>query len=278
MGRTVWYPGHMARGRRQLEALLGSLDLLLEVRDARAPRLTASPLLEEQGRLETWIVLTKADLAEEEVTRRWVDHFRRSGRTAWAVDARKPLPAAFRKALQQRRPDFRELRLAVVGVPNVGKSLLLNRLIGKKSALVGGIPGVTRGVSWFRGEGLLVVDSPGVLDPKSDAGAHRRLAWLNATKGQVIGTPQDLAMDCIAHLEEQGEWGRIASVWNLSRESQSPEERLEGVGRRLGRLLPGGVVDLDGAGRAFLEALGTGKLGRWSLEVPPASREKEGSS
>ena len=101
---------------------------------------------------------------------------------------------------------------------------------------------------------------------------------LTTTKGQVIGTPQDLAMDCIAHLEEQGEWGRIASVWNLSRESQSPEERLEGVGRRLGRLLPGGVVDLDGAGRAFLEALGTGKLGRWSLEVPPASREKEGSS
>ena len=83
----------MARGRRQLEALLGSLDLLLEVRDARAPRLTASPLLEEQGRLETWIVLTKADLAEEEVTKRWLDHFRRAGRVVWALDARNPLPA-----------------------------------------------------------------------------------------------------------------------------------------------------------------------------------------
>lgn len=260
----------MARGRRQLEALLGSLDLLLEVRDARAPRLTASPLLEEQGRLETWIVLTKADLAEEEVTKRWLDHFRRAGRVVWALDARNPLPAPMRKALQQRRPSFRELRLAVMGVPNVGKSLLLNRLIGKKSALVGGIPGVTRGVSWFRGEGLLVVDSPGVLDPRGDAASHRRLSWLNATKGQVIGTPQDLAADCIASLEDLGLWGRVASVWNLSREAQTPAERLEGVGRRLGKLLPGGVVDLDGAGRAFLEALSSGKLGRWSLEVPPA--------
>lgn len=93
MGRTVWYPGHMAKGRRQLEALMESLDLWLEVRDARAPMLTSSPFMESLRGLNRWVVLSKADLADPDVTDRWVSHFKGLGIPCWALDSRKQIPS-----------------------------------------------------------------------------------------------------------------------------------------------------------------------------------------
>lgn len=269
MGRTVWFPGHMARGSRKLLELVKGLDLLLEVRDARAPLLTASPFIDAlRSAKPVWQILTRRDLADEATTSRWLAFFRQGGSEAWAYDLRKDRLDGLAKALGALRPAHRELRLAVVGIPNVGKSLLLNGLVGRKSAVVGAIPGVTRGVSWFKGRGFLVVDSPGIADPHAGASVHRWLAWIGCSRPEVIGGTEALALGLVEVLRRRGLWRLVEGSWNVPDGGESDEALLEAVGRRLGCLVRGGTVDLSQAGKRLLDAFSTGKLGRFTLEVP----------
>ncbi|MDR1471816.1 MAG: 50S ribosome-binding GTPase [Synergistaceae bacterium] len=154
-----------------------------------------------------------------------------------------------------------------MGTPNVGKSMLLNRLVGRHAAAVGGIPGVTRGVSWFKGQECIVADSPGILDPRGDARAHRMLAWLSSTRGQVIGSWETLARECLDFLQRHGLASCLADAWGIDI-SGAPEDVLERIGKRLGKLAAGGAVNLEESGRAMLDALSNGKLGRISIERP----------
>ena len=268
MGRTVWFPGHMAKGRRQLQALADNIDLILEVRDARAPNLSSSPLLNIFApKIKIWTILSKADLADPVVTKIWTDHLKAKNLPAWPLDLRKGGLNQIRKELREKKPLFRDLRMAVVGIPNVGKSMLINQLVGRKAAPVGGIPGITKGVSWFRGEGFLLVDSPGILDPHSDARAHRIISWIGSTRGQIIGSWEEHAKECISFLIRRNLWAGVESAWGVKPDG-TPAEILDTVGRRLGRLLPGGVTDMEASGRMFIDAFATGKLGRMSLERP----------
>ena len=173
-----------------------------------------------------------------------------------------------KQAFTHCKPKYRELRVAVVGIPNVGKSALLNLLIGKKSAPVGGIPGVTRGVSWYRGGDFLVVDSPGILDPRSGAAIQKALAWLGCSKADVIGGYDTVACSLIDYLQRQGLWRFIEEKWGVPADPEDTVAVLEAVGRRLGCLVSGGMVDYTLAGRRFLESFSTGKLGKFSLESP----------
>jgi ribosome biogenesis GTPase A len=264
----------MAKGRRRLEALSGQLDLLLEVRDARAPRLTSSPaLLDAPEKLSVWILLSKADLADSSITSDWTEYLRRSGRRVWAADLSNGVPQTLRRAIEELRPStssnrvYRDVRVAVAGTPNVGKSTLLNRLVGRRAAAVGGVPGVTKGVSWFKGHGYIVVDTPGILDPHSDARVHRMLAWISSSKGQVIGSWTNHACECIGFLQRHNMTSGVASALEIDM-SGSPADILEAVGRRLGRVIRGGRVDLEASGKVFIESLGSGKLGRLSFERP----------
>lgn len=268
MPRTVWFPGHMAKGRRQLEALAENIDLIIEVRDARAPALTSSPVLTIfKPKIEVWVVLAKADLADEKITSLWVKALKEEKLQAWPLDLRKGDMSRIRKSLSSKKPTFRDLRMAVVGIPNVGKSLLINQLVGHKAARVGGIPGITKGVSWFRGQGFLLVDSPGILDPHSDAAAHRLISWIGSSRGQVIGNWEEHAKECISFLLAKNLWHGVESAWSVGPEGRSADI-LENIGRRLGKLQAGGVIDMEGAGRAFLDAFATGKFGRMSFERP----------
>jgi len=267
-GRTVWFPGHMAKGTRKLEGLVGKLDLILEVRDARAPEVTASPLAPSMSKIcPVWKVLTKSDLADKKVTDAWLSLYRKGSGKAWAVDLLKGKIEPMRRELLKASPSHRELRLAVVGIPNVGKSALLNCLVGKKSASVGGIPGVTKGVSWYKGRGFLVVDSPGILDPKSDEHIQKALAWLGCSKAEVIGGYDAVSFRLVEFLLEKDLWYVVKDAWGVD-SGEDPYETLESLGRRLGCLLPGNKVDFTLAGRRFLEAFSSGKLGAFSLERP----------
>ncbi len=270
MGRTVWYPGHMAKGKRKLSELAEKLDIILEVRDARAPLVTSSPLADELSRVcPVGVVLSKKDLAEDRGTDRWLSWFASSGRKAWAVNLLKPKIDQVRKDLAPFGPSHREVRLAVVGIPNVGKSMFLNALVGKSSAKVGGIPGITRGVSWYKGKGFLAVDSPGILDPRSGDSVQRCLAWLGSSKSEVIGGFDLIALDLIAVLRRRSLWGMVEEKWGVSApEEASGEEILESLGKRLGCLVSGGAVDTLSAGRRFVEAFSTGRLGPVTLELP----------
>ena len=270
-GRTVWYPGHMAKGRRALEELVSKLDVLLEVRDARAPQLTASPQAQELRRLRpVWVILAKRDLAEEDVSTAWIRWLERDAGRAWAVDLLKGRLEFIRRALRELAPSHREARVAVVGVPNVGKSLLLNQLLGgAHRAPVGGIPGLTKGVSWYRVEGdLLVVDSPGILDPKAEAGIQRSLAWLGSSKGEVIGGAESLAVDLLRYLREHALWSVVERTWGALPAASEGQDDLDLLGRRLGCLLRGNRVDRELAGRRLLDAFSRGKVGPLSLERP----------
>ena len=258
----------MAKGRRQLQALAENIDLILEVRDARAPNLSSSPLLSIFApKIKMWAILSKADLADPFVTKMWTDHLKAKNLPAWPLDLRKGGLSQIRKELREKKPAFRDLRMAVVGIPNVGKSMLINQLVGRKAAPVGGIPGITTGVSWFRGEGFLLVDSPGILDPHSDARAHRIISWIGSTRGQVIGSWEEHAKECISFLIKKDLWKGVESAWGIKPEG-TPAEILDSVGRRLGKLLPGGITDMETSGRMFIDAFATGKLGRLSLEKP----------
>ncbi|MCF0248220.1 MAG: 50S ribosome-binding GTPase [Synergistes sp.] len=268
MPRTVWYPGHMAKGRRQLESLAKNIDLLIEVRDARAPRLTSSPMLSLFApKIDTLAVLSKADLANEKITKEWTEYLKDKGLPAWPLDLRKGGMSGIMRALAAKKPSFRDLRIAVVGTPNVGKSMLINQLAGRKAAAVGGIPGVTKGVSWFKGPGFLLVDSPGILDPHSDARAHRLISWMGSSRGQVIGNFEEHAKECIKFLIAKDLWNGVEKAWGVKAEGE-PYEILENIGRRLGKIRSGGEVDAEAAGRAFIDAFAAGKFGRMSLERP----------
>ena len=267
----------MAQGGRKLVELVGKLDLIVEVRDARAPFSTSAPLVNELARLRPTLrvlsVLSKRDLAAPDGTQAWLDAL---GRDAWALDLRKRDGLApLRRALSALKPPHRELRLAVMGIPNVGKSMLLNALVGKAQAQVGGIPGVTRSVSWYRSEGLLVVDSPGILDPHAAPGVHQVLSWLGCAKAEVLGGYEVSALELIRFLSSRRLLAAVLKKWEIECERDEPEPELpettlERVGRRLGCLIPGGAVNLELAGRRLLDAFSSGKLGPVTLEVPGA--------
>lgn len=268
MGRTVWYPGHMAKGKRQLEALANTIDFIIEVRDARAPNLSSSPLLDIfKNRIQIIVVLSKADLSEKNVSNEWVRFLKKQDMMAQSLDLRKGNISSLKKEITGRKPYYRDLRLAVVGIPNVGKSILINQLVGRKAALVGGVPGVTKGVSWFSGQGFLLADSPGILDPHSDRRAHRILSWIGSSKGQVIGNYEEHAKECISFMIKKDIWLGVERTWGIKAEGAS-SDILKNIGGRLGKLLPGGVIDLETSGKIFLEAFATGKFGSVSLEKP----------
>jgi ribosome biogenesis GTPase A len=270
MARTVWYPGHMAKGKRKLSELAGKLDIIIEVRDARAPLQTSSPLIGELSEVcPVAVVLSKKDLADDKGTMKWLAYFSSSGKKAWALDLLKPRMDQVRRDLAPFGPSHREVRLAVVGIPNVGKSMFLNALVGKSSAQVGGIPGITRGVSWYKGKGFLAVDSPGILDPKAGESVQRCLAWLGSSKAEIIGGYETVALDLISVLRRKGIWSMVEAKWTVpAPDGLSSEAVLENLGKRLGCLVTGGAVDMSAAARRFVEAFSTGRLGRVTLELP----------
>lgn len=258
----------MAKGRRQLGELAKDIDIIIEVRDARAPNLSSSPLIKFFApKIKIFVVLSKADLADEAITREWCDFFRRNDMPAVALDLRKHGAWRLKNALLELKPPFRDLHLAVVGIPNVGKSMLINQLAGRQAAAVGGVPGVTRCVSWFKGEGFLLLDSPGILDPHSDARAHRMISWIGSSLAHVIGNWEEHARECISFMIARGLWSTVTKTWGIDA-GDDTSVILERVGRRLGKLRSGGMVDREAAGKAFIDSFASGKLGRVSLERP----------
>lgn len=271
MGRTVWFPGHMARGQKRLFEVISNLDALIEIRDSRAPQLTASPLSDQlAGMKPVIVVLSRRDLAEEPKTSRWLEHFRKKGLSALAYNLRQDRFDQLKGELSRYKPSHRDLRLGVVGIPNVGKSLFLNGLVGRNASRVGALPGITRGVEWFRGQGVLVVDSPGILGARTGVKVGRALSWLGCNRADVIGSFETSATALIAFLGNTGLWPVVEKAWSVPLDESGPEGTLENLGRRLGCLVAGGAVDREAAARKFLESYSTGRLGRVTLELPNA--------
>lgn len=278
-----WYPGHMAKTRRMMRESLRAVDLVLEVLDARVPAASQNPDFEDLlGHKKRLILLNKADLAEEEATRAWVAWLEGRGRAALAVSAgQKGVRGRILKRVEAlmaddiRRMDERgarkTVRALVAGIPNVGKSTIINALAGSSAARAADRPGVTRGKQTVRVTPFLeLVDTPGLLWPKlEDPVLARHLAYTGAIRDEAID-PYRL---CLAFLEEMASrWGgRLAARYRLTGEELSgpPEALLETICRRRGFVRAGGGVDEErGVAMVFNEYRG-GKLGPITLEMPP---------
>ena len=266
-------PGHMARARRELRENLKLVDVVLELLDARAPLASRNPALSRAaGEKPRVIVLNKADLADPDATARWVAFFRRSGAEAVALEAQSGRGLEQMEAAVGRVAKKEVARVMLVGIPNVGKSSLLNRLAGRSRARVGALPGVTRGKQWVKTKaGHLLMDLPGIFPP-SFAGENEQ--WALA----VTGALPDITYDhqaAATRLTELLRHGRYATIYS-ERFGLAPEdttvEPLAALARQRGYMGAGGRPDVARAADALLKDFRLGLLGRVTLEQPATAK------
>ena len=279
-----WYPGHMTKARRDIEENMKLVDAVCELLDARIPRSSRNPDIDalagqSKPRL---VILNRSDLADPAVTARWRACFREQGLAVLETDAKtgkgvKQFPQAVRSvlkekiaALEEKGQGNRPLRVMILGIPNVGKSTFINALAGRKAAVAGDKPGVTRGKQWISVDrGLQLLDTPGILWPKFESQeVGEALALTNAIKADVLDR-ETLAANFMLRLREMNP----AAVEARYKFTPDPEkngfELLEDAARKRGFLISGGEADLERMANVLLNEYHEGKLGRISLEAPP---------
>jgi ribosome biogenesis GTPase A len=283
-----WFPGHMTKARRQIEEKLKLIDVVIELLDARIPLSSRNPMIDEilQGKPRL-VLLNKADLADPGVTAAWVAYFKESGLDALPIDAisgnqiKEIVPRC--KVLVKHLIDTqirkginpRAVRALIVGIPNVGKSTLINRMAGKKIAATGDRPGVTKGQQWIKmgTTEMELLDTPGILWPKfEDQNVGMRLAATGAIKEELLQA-DEIAFFTIRYLAEHYKSFLMErySMDNIPADLSDPNEVvkiMESIGRKRGIMQSGGRVDLDKTSMVILRELRAGKMGRISLEAP----------
>lgn len=273
-----WYPGHMTKARRDLLALMPSQDVMIEVIDSRLPEASSNPLVTEvRGTKPVIKVLSKSDLADPAVTRAWVAFFEgEPGVKAFAATTERPqvtrkrITELCQHLVQHRRPD-KPVRALIAGVPNVGKSTLVNILMNRVVAKVGDKPAVTRAQQAVHlPSGIVLTDSPGLMWPKiEDEPRAFRLAF--------AGSIPDTAIDYLtigmfgAELLLERYPDLTIAHYKLGAIPPSAEALLGEIGRRRGALRKGGAVDLHKAAEVLVHEFRAGVIGHVSLEAPPIS-------
>lgn len=278
-----WFPGHMTKARKIITENLKLVDAVIELLDARIPYSSANPMLQEiiSGKPRV-VALNKADLADPVITRKWVNYFTQQGIKAVSIDSMtgkgtKQLVQAVEDMAREKTEKLlsrgvikpRAARVMILGIPNVGKSSLINRLAGAVKAKAADKPGVTRAKQWIRiGKNLELLDTPGILWPKfEDMTVGLKLAFTGAINDEAIDREQVVAvfLETMAKLYPE----RLRERYKLIDElPEQPMELLELVGRKRGCLVKGGTVDLDKAQRIVFTDFRSGKLGVVSLDVP----------
>ena len=280
-----WYPGHMAKTKRQLSEQLSRVDVVVELCDARLPHSSRNPDLDKliSGKKRV-LLLNKADLADQAVTSQWLNHFRAQGIDAAPYnavsgkvkDAMAVIDRATKETVERAlaKGVRKTVKAMVVGVPNVGKSTFTNKLHGGSIAKTGDRPGVTRSNQWVRITPYLdLLDTPGLLWPRlDDQLAARRLCYIGTVKDDVV----DLAMLTIHLLQDMlaVKPEVVCERFRIKDETLRGEELLEAVCRGRGFLMKGGVCDYDRCCAVVLDEFRAGKLGRISLETPQKPRPR----
>lgn len=274
-----WYPGHMTKAKRELQAKLKLIDLVIEVIDARAPRCTVNPDFERmfQGKGRMYI-LNKADMADPQMTKAWVAYYRSQGVFCVSYSVVKGNPKQLQQEIEACAGEIYEkyaqkgmkktVRSLVCGIPNVGKSAILNRLAGGRKLKEGNQPGVTRGLAWAKLTPYLeLMDSPGLLWPKiGDERTGAIIAALGSIRQEILDEEQ-LAYYLIELLKENFA-SLLVDRYQLETVDKDPWKILEDICRRRGFLQKGGVADTERGAKVLLEEFRNGKLGRLTLERP----------
>lgn len=279
-----WYPGHMTKTRRQIEADLKQVDAVCEIVDARIPISSRNPDIDALcGNKPRILVLNRMDLADPSATQKWAAYFKKQGISVIATDCKTRrgigdfVPAARTACADKLNRDAargmnRPLRIMVVGIPNVGKSTLINQISGRKGAKAENRPGVTRGKQWVSVDnGLLLLDTPGILWPKfEDPNVGMMLAYTGAVKEGVIDL-EELASHLMELLHRF-----YPNALQQRYQVEAPEgtpgwELIEMAGRKRGYLVSGGEVNTERMSKVLLDEFRSGKLGRFTLEIPEES-------
>ena len=276
-----WYPGHMTKTRRQIEADLKLVDAVCEIVDARIPMSSRNPDIDAIcGGKPRILVLNRMDLADSEATKTWAAFFRDKGMSVIATDCKSRrgisdfTPAARRACAEKLERDAkrgmnRPLRVMVVGIPNVGKSTLINQISGRKGAKAENRPGVTRGKQWVTVDsGLQLLDTPGILWPKfEDPEVGMMLAFTGAVKEGVIDM-EELACRLLELLLAYYP-DTLKERYKVEAPAGTPGyELLEMAGKNRGYLLSRGEIHTERMAKVLLDEFRSGKLGKFTLEQP----------
>ena len=274
-----WYPGHMNKARRIIKESMSEVDLVIEVMDARIPFSSENPMVAELRQHRPCIkILNKSDLADPAITKMWLKHFdNEKGVKAQALSVldksrTKSLPGLCHKLLPTRGSAVKSIRVMIMGIPNVGKSTLINTLAGKTLAKVGDEPAVTKVVSSAQQRiilqgGIALSDTPGILWPKiENESSSYRLAVTGAIKNTAIDY-EDIALFAADYLIAAYP-EKVVKRYKLKQSPETGVQLLEDIGRKRGCLRAGGIVDMQRASEILIHEIRSGALGALSFETP----------
>ena len=276
-----WYPGHMEKAKKEVINSLKLVDLVIELLDARIPYASANPLVDDIVKNKPRIkLLNKADMADKEITKLWIEEYKKKGIYALDIDSiskynlkkidevSKLALAELIKKREAKGIKAQSIRALIIGIPNVGKSTLINSLSSKKKAKVGNKPGVTKVLSWLNiTDFLQILDTPGILWPKfEDQTVAYKLALTGAIKDDILDI-EDLAYKGISFMKELYP-NRICEKYKLEDLEKEDYIILEDIAKNMNLLLKGGKPDTLRAAKLFLNDLRNQKLGAISYERP----------
>jgi ribosome biogenesis GTPase A len=273
--KIQWYPGHMHKASKEITAMLGKVDVCIELQDARIPFSSENPMLASlRGQKPCLKILSKSDLADPQLTTLWHQHYASIPRTRVLVaDTRKAgsiteIPAMCRTLYSENGGSRPIVTAMVMGIPNVGKSTLINALSGKTVAKTGNEPAVTKVQQVIEiSPGFVLLDTPGLMWPNvENRNSGFRLAITGAIRDTAI-SHEDVALFAADYFL-QAYPDRLINRYHLQQKNDSPTELLEEIGRRRGCLVKGGRVDRDRAAKLLLSDIRNGSLGRFTLETP----------
>ena len=281
-----WYPGHMVKAINDIKSILKLIDIVVEVVDARLPLSSCNPIIEELAQdKKKIIVLNKKDLADEEETKKWIKYFESKDMMSIAVDSSEPQDIkkivdaivtqgkeAYKAKVEALSVDFRPIyRVLIAGIPNVGKSTIINKIDKRNAAEVSNKPGVTVRKQWIRvQDNIELLDTPGLLWPRLDNNnAGEKLALTGNIKQEILEI-EGLACKGIEFLLTNDKYlNMFIDKYKLNDEdieNMDSYDILELVGRKRGCLMSGGHVDTEKAAKIFLDELKDGKIGKITLE------------
>ncbi len=275
-----WFPGHMAKARREISEALKNVDIVLELRDARIPFASQNPMVDEiVGQKPRLILLNKANMADKKVTKDFIDYYKKQGIIALDIDSNdkynidKVFPTVKEILIDKINKDrekgkiFTNIRGLVIGIPNVGKSTFINILSKRKAAKVGDKPGVTKSNTWIKiQDGFQILDTPGILWPKfEDQQVAVRLSICGSIKDEVVEL-SNISFEAIKYLKrlypdklsERYDLGDISSLEEI--------EIIDLIGKKRGCLMKGGFIDYDRVSKLIINDFRSLKIGAMTLE------------
>lgn len=276
-----WFPGHMKKTRELLVEQLKLIDVVVEILDSRIPKSSRNPeIVKIVKNVPKVILLNKMDLSDDKISKDWINYFEKEGAKGVLINSttgqgfdeviktikevtKEKMDNLVRKG-RKRRP----IRIMVVGIPNVGKSSFINKLIGKKSAKTGDRPGVTKGKQWVRVKAdMELLDTPGILWPKfEDNEVAMNLAFTGAIKDEIMDL-DEITLEFLKRISKrypealQGRFG-------IEVEDKEPIELFDEIGKKRGCIIAGGEIDYSRASKLIMSEFRGGKLGRITLEIP----------